>query len=261
MFKNHLILAWRSILRHKAYSAVMIVGLAIGMAGCLLIAFWVQDERSYDKFHEKGDRVYRVVSDWTKYDWDGIPGTPSPLAEAVQKQLPEVERAARMAWHERTVFRYKDKVFFENRGIIVDPAFFEIFTFPLVRGEGAEALSGPEDIVVTETLAAKYFGGEDPVGKTIEVEGRPWVIRGVLKAIPRHSTLQFDYANSFQFIDRLSGLARGWGAFNFGTFLLLKEGADPNLEGPKITEIAKQNQCPQVMTGALFRLQNWAGST
>ncbi len=255
MLKNHLILTWRSILRHKAYSSVMVAGLAIGMAGCLLIAFWVQDERRFDTFHEKGARVYRVVSDWTKYDWDGMPGTPSPLAEAVQKQLPAVERAARMAWHERTVFRYKDKVSYESRGIIVDPSFFEIFTFPLLRGEGAEALSGPDDILVTETLAGKYFGGEDPVGKTIEVEGRPWVVRGVLKAIPRASSLQFDYAHSFQFVDRLSGLARGWGAFNFGTFLLLKEGANPDLEGPKITEIAKLHQCPQVLTGVLFRLQ------
>jgi len=255
MFKNGLLTAWRNIRKHKTYSAVKVVGLAIGMASCLLIAFWVQDELSYDKFHEKGDRVFRIVSDWTKNNWDGIPGTPSPLAEAVRNQLPEVEHAARISWQDRRVFRYKNKVFFESRGIIVDPSFFEIFTFPLARGNWATAFNGPEDVVVTETMAAKYFGDEDPVGKTIEVEGRPWVIRGVLKTLPRQSSIQFDYANSFQFIGSLSGYGTGWGAFNFGTFLLLKNGADPETVGRKITEVGLKNESPQVKEGVQFRLQ------
>ena len=255
MFKNGLITAWRNIRKHKAYSAVLVAGLAIGMAGCLLIAFWVRDEMSYDKFHDNGERVFSIVSDWAKNNWDGMPGTPSPLAEAVRKQLPEVEQAARFSWQDRRVFRYRDKAFFENRGIIVDPSFFRIFSFPLVRGNWATAFGGPEDVVVTETMAAKYFGDEDPVGKTIDVEGRPWVVRGVMKDIPRHSTLQFDYANSFQFIGALSGYSQGWGAFNFGTFLLLKDGADPGAVGPKITDIGLKNESPQVKGGVRFRLR------
>ncbi|MBN1940036.1 MAG: ABC transporter permease [Candidatus Aminicenantes bacterium] len=258
MFKNHLLMAWRSLRRHTAYSTVMIAGLAIGMAGCLIIAFWVRDERNFDDFHEKGARIHRIVSDWTKYQWDGMPGTPSPLGESVQSGLPEVEWSARIAWEEKKVFRFGDKAFYENRGIIVDPAFFDILTFPLVRGKGAESLSGPEDILVTEALAAKYFGRDEPVGKTLDVEGRPWVVRGVLKNIPRTSTFQFDYAHSFQYIDRLSGLSRGWGAFNFSTILLLKSGADPAGLGTKITEIARMNKCPQVVDGAQFRLQHLA---
>jgi putative ABC transport system permease protein len=256
MFKNGLLTTWRNIRNHKAYSSVKIIGLAIGMAGCLLIAFWVQDELSYDKFHANRDRIYRVVSDWAKYDWKGISGTPSPLADAVRSGLPEVERAARLSWQNRRVFRYKDKVFFENRGIVVDPSFFEIFSFPLVKGNWTAAFRGPEDIVVTETMAAKYFGSEDPMGKTIEVEGRPWVIRGVLKDIPRHSSIQFDYANSFQFIGSLSGYAQGWGAFNFGTFVQLKNGTDTAAAGQKITEIGDKNGSPQVKMGARFRLQS-----
>jgi len=254
MFKSDWMTAWRSIRRHKIYSAVMIAGLAIGMAGCLLIAFWVRDERGFDQFHEKGARIYRIVSDWTKYDWNGISGTPSPLAEAAQSQLPEIEHAARIAWQVRRVFRYKDKASYENRGIIVDPAFFEIFTFPLVQGRGAEALSGPDDVLLTESTAAKYFGDEDPVGKTIDVEGRSWAVRGVLKDLPRNSSLQFDYVNSFTYIQSLSGYSRGWGAFNFGTVVLLKEGADPLATGPKLTAIGEKSGSPQVKTGARFRL-------
>ena len=256
MFKNGLLTAWRNIRKHKVFSAINVVGLAIGMAGCLIIAFWVQDERGYDRFHQNIDHIFRVVSDWKTYNWDGMPGTPSPLAEAARGSLPEVERAARISWHERRVFRYKDKAFFENRGIIVDPSFFEIFSFPLVRGSWATAFGGPEDIVVTESMAAKYFGSEDPVGKSIDVEGRPWVIRGVLKNIPRRSTLQFDYANSFQFIGSLSGFATGWGAFNFGTFLLLKDGADAQAAARKITDIGMKAQSPHVKMGVQFRLQN-----
>lgn len=256
MFKNNLVTAWRNIRKYKIYSAVKIAGLAIGMAGCLLIAFWVQDELGYDQFHENRNRIFQVVADWAKYDWDGISGSPSPLAEAACRELPEVEHAARIAWQDRRVFRTQDKAFFESRGIIVDPAFFRIFSFPLVRGNWETAFRGPEDIVVTETMAAKYFGAGDPVGKTIEVEGRTWVVRGVLKDLPRRSSLQFDYANSFQFVDTLSNSSRGWNAFNFGTFLLLNDGANPETVGRKITEIGRKNECAQVKMGARFRLRD-----
>lgn len=255
MFKSHLKIAWRNIVKHKAFTTINIIGLAIGMAGCLLILFWVQDELNYDKFHQNAGRIFRIVSDWTKHNWNGIEGTPSPLAPAVKDQLPEVESAARCSWHNRKVFRVGDKSFFEDRGVIVDPSFFEIFSFPLVQGNWEKAFSGPGDIVITESLAAKYFGGEDPLGKTIDADGSPWTVRGVLKSIPRNSTFQFDYASSFRFLDKLSGFSTGWGAFNFITFLRLKEGTDTADAARKITDIALKNESPQVKEGARFRLQ------
>jgi hypothetical protein len=121
MFKSQMKTAWRSAVKHKAFSAINVAGLAIGMACCLLILFWVQDELSYDRFHGNAGRIFRIVSDWTKYDWNGVEGTPAPLAPAIQSELPEIERAARFATQNRMVFRYKDKVFYENRGIVVDP--------------------------------------------------------------------------------------------------------------------------------------------
>jgi len=255
VLKNYLKIAWRNILRHKAFSAINMIGLAIGMACCMLILFWVRDELGYDRFHRNSDRIFRVVSDWTKNNWDGMPGTPSPLAPAVQEQLPEVESSARFSWHDRKVFRYKEKAFYEDRGIIVDPSFFKIFTFPLLKGEWETAFTGPADIVITETMAAKYFGGDEPLGKAFEVEGDSWVVRGVLKAVPRHSTFQFDFASSFQFIDKLSGFSTHWGAFNFSTLLLLAEGADASVLGQKLTDIGLKNGSPQVKDGARFRAQ------
>jgi len=255
VFKNYLKIACRNIIKHKAFSAINVTGLALGMACCLLILFWVQDELSYDTFHQNSGRIFRIVSDWPKNNWDGMPGTPSPLAPAVQEQLPEVESAARFSWHNRKVFRYKEKAFYEDLGIIVDPSFFKIFSFPLLKGDWETAFTGPADIVITETMAAKYFGDEEPMGKVFEVEGRSCVVRGVLKAVPRNSTFQFDFASSFQFIDKLSEFSTHWGAFNFCTFLLLREGVDASSLGQKITDIGFKNESPQVKDGVHFRTQ------
>ena len=255
MFGSHLKTAWRNIVKHKAFAAINVVGLAIGLACCFLILFWVQDELGYDRFHENSGRIYRIVSDWTKHKWNGMEGTPAPLAPAIEKELPEIEKAARFATHNRLVFRYGEKAFYEDRGVIVDPAFFEIFSFPFLAGNPKTAFSGPYDFVISEAMAAKYFGTEEPVGKTIEVEGRPCVVRGVVKDRPGRSTIRFDFASSFAFIDKLSGLANHWGAFNFMTYLLLKKGVDPAGLGPKITQVGLNNKCPQVEGGVRFRLQ------
>lgn len=259
MFKSRMKTAWRSAVKHKAFSAINVAGLAIGMACCLLILFWVQDELSYDRFHANAGRIFRIVSDWTKYDWNGAEGTPAPLAPAIQSELPEIERAARFATQNRLVFRYKDKTFYESRGIIVDPSFFEIFSFPLIKGRLETAFSGPADMVVSQALAEKYFGTEDPIGKAIDVDGRPRIVRGVLRDIPRNSTLQFDFAGSFAFIGQMSGFASHWGAFNFSTFVLLKNGTDPAAVGPKITGVGLSHKSPQVEAGVRFRLQPLAG--
>lgn len=255
MFGNHLKTAWRNIVKHKVFAAINVIGLAIGLACCLLILFWVQDELGYDRFHENSGRIYRIVSDWTKYKWNGVEGTPAPLAPAIEKELPEIEKTARFATHNRMVFRCGEKAFYEDRGVIVDPAFFEIFRFPFLAGNPKTAFTGPADLVISETLAAKYFGTEDPVGKTIEVEGRPCVVRGVVSDGPGRSTIRFDFASSFAYIDKLSGLSNHWGAFNFSTYLLLKEGVDPAGLGPKITQVGLNHKSPQVVDGVRFRLQ------
>jgi putative ABC transport system permease protein len=255
MSKSYVKTAWRNAVKHKLFSAINVAGLAIGMACCLLILFWVLDELSYDRFHPNAGRIFRIVSDWTKHNWNGMEGTPAPLASAILSELPEVEKTARFTTQNRMVFRHKDKVFYESRGIIVDPSFFEIFSFPFARGSRQTAFAGPADMVITQALGEKYFGTEDPVGKTIDVDGQPRVVRGVLKNIPRNSTFQFDFVSSFQFVGQLSGLSNHWGAFNFATLVLLKNGADPRTVGPKVTDIGLRNKSPQVVGGVKFRLQ------
>ena len=237
------------------YAFINIFGLATGMACCILIMLWAQHELSFDRFHQNHENIYRFVADWPKYSWEGMEGTPQPLGKAVKEQIPEVVDTVRISEHSRQVFRYQEKAFYENRGLIADPSLFEIFSFRFIKGDPETAFSMPSDIMITENLAVKYFGEEDPMGKVIEIEGKPAVVKGIIADIPRNSTLCFDYVSSFEFIKELSNYGTHWGAFNFNTFVLLRLDADPDEVGTKITGLARDNQCPQVLDGASFRLQ------
>jgi len=252
---NYFVIALRKIKRQKGYSFINIAGLAVGLTGVLLILLWVQDERSFDRFHRNFPEIYRVVADWPRNNWKGVNATPLPLGPLAKDGIPGIAEAVRVTSHSRKVFRYHDKMFYESRGIIVDPAFFKVFSFPFVKGNPGTAFRGPADIVMTESMARKYFGDENPLGKTVEVEGQPAVVTGVMADVLPQSTLQFDFASSFAFVAELTGYSTHWGALNFDTFLLLEKDADPQPTGLKMTEIAAANNCPQVKKGASFRLQ------
>ena len=255
MFKNYLKIALRNLKRHKGYSFINIAGLAIGMACCILILLWVQDELSYDRFHENGKDIYRIMSYGTRYMIEGIDGTPAPLAPAVKEEVPGIVNYARFSDIPKLVFKYGDKVFYETRGLIADPSIFEIFTFPFAQGDPKTALSEPLDIVITETMAKKYFGNENPVGKTMEIEGRPAAVTGVIQDIPHNSHIQFDFLSSYEFIQELTNYGMSWGSFNFVTYLQLEANRDIQEIGKNITAVAAKNNCPQVKDGVEFRLQ------
>ncbi len=255
MIKNYLKIAWRNIQKHRVFSIINITGLAIGMACCILILLWVQDEISFDNFHANKDNIYRIVADWEKYDWKGVEASPAPLAPAIEEQIPEIQYAARCSHHSRLVFRYKDKAFYENRGLITDPSFFRIFSFSFLDGDSETSFKEPTDIVITETMARKYFGSEDPLGKTIQVEGMPVRVTGVLRDVPSNSHIQFDFVSSFKFIKELSNFGTHWGAYNFVTYVHVQAGADLQEVSSKITEVGLKNKSPQVLEGLQFRLQ------
>ena len=255
MFKNYLKTTFRNTTRHKGYSFINLTGLAIGMACTLLILLLVKDELSYDRFHENGKDIYRIMSYGTKYMIEGFDGTPAPLAPAVKEEVPGIVNYARFSDVPKLVCKYGDKVFYETRGLIADPSIFEIFTFPFVQGDPKTALSEPLDIVITETTAKKYFGTEDPLGKTIEVEGRPAAVKGVIRDIPHNSHIQFDFLSSYDFIQELTSYGMSWGSFNFVTYLQLEANRDIQEIGKNITAVAAKNNCPQVKDGVEFRLQ------
>ena len=199
MFKNYLTVAIRNIAQHKVYFFINIAGLAIGMACCALILLCVQHELSYDAFHAKGDRIYRVLRETRGGDGSVVfrPGISGPFAPALMKDFPEVENAVRLSGAVGIWTRYEgERVFYERRRwLLAEPDFFTMFDFPFVQGDPATALRDPGSMVISEAVAKQYFGSENPIGKVI-THDHSWghhdlVVAGVVK-VPKNTTLHFD---------------------------------------------------------------------
>ncbi len=170
MFKNYLTVAVRNILRHKVHSLINIAGLSVGMACCMLIFLWVSYELSFDRYHEKADRIYRLA---TYMDFGKMRGRYARSNYIAGKTLvndyPEVERSCRFQEVPfKILIQYKDKQFFEDNIFIADDTVFNIFTFPLIKGHPKNALKRAFTAVITEGMAQKYFGDEDPIGRVIK---------------------------------------------------------------------------------------------
>jgi putative ABC transport system permease protein len=255
MLKNYLKAMVRNLLKYKFFSIINVGGLAIGLASVILIMLWVNDELSFDRFNTNGRQIYRVVSDWEKYNWQGFDGTPEPLATAVKEQIPEILDALRIASRTEVNINYNNKSFYENGGVISDPSLFKIFSFKFIDGAPETVFKDPYDVVITEKMAEKYFGNENPVGKILTIEGKSSKVTGIIENIPANSHLKFDFVSSFQFINNLSDYGTNWNAYNFVTYLMVKEKSNINEISRKITEIALKNNSTQVSMGANFRLQ------
>ncbi|NKB66384.1 MAG: FtsX-like permease family protein [Candidatus Latescibacteria bacterium] len=202
MLKNHLVIAWRNLLKNKLYSLINIAGLATGMACCILVALFVYDEWSYDRFHENAGRIYRVLREVKKEDGSVIfhPQTAGVLATQLE-EMPEVERALRVwnrsAWSGISV-SYGDKRF--GQGFCAAEAeLLDAFDFPLLKGDAQTALRAPASVVLTQQMAQKLFGDEDPLGKVLQVEDKAfafdgqYTITGVLRDMPKNATLRFPF--------------------------------------------------------------------
>jgi putative ABC transport system permease protein len=198
MFKNYLKIALRNILRNKGHSFIKIFGLSIGIAACIMIYLFVVDEFSFDKFHENGDRLFRVVQ--ITYDKDTGKETgfqeymPTPVGPELKKSFSEIKHQTRYVTGSGVV-RYKDKIFQENLSL-ADSPFFEMFTFPLVYGDPESALSDDHGMVLSRASAKKYFDEEDPRGETLTVAfgkvKKDFTVTGVAEDVPPNSSLQFD---------------------------------------------------------------------
>ena len=234
MLKNYLKITLRNLGKQKVYAFINIVGLAVGIAFCALIFLYVRDELTFDRFHEQGDRIFRVTqqdrtpegnveSTWT---WQPMPLAPTLLAE-----IPEVEQAVR--FFDQTLLVRRGEVTFEEGLVFADPSIFDIFTFPFQRGDPATALADLNSIVLSETAARKYFGEEDPVGQTLEVRfGDAFesvTVTGVLEPIPGNSSIRFDYLMPFAKLPNayewIANRTERWTVSSFYVYVLLNEGA------------------------------------
>ena len=219
----------RKMRRQKWYSVLSVAGLAVGIASSVLILLWVRHELSYDRFHERAEDIYRVTMEDRLNDSISVhPWLPFPLGPALRNEFPEIAAVSR--WRpDDMVVRYKDESHTETGFLTVDPDFFRIFSFPFLRGEPSEALADPHSIVIRDTMARKYFGADDPMGKTLNLGGRADLnVSGVVH-IPDESDFQFDFFFSFRsyplFKVDLAPLEANWSGKNYHVYLLLQEGS------------------------------------
>jgi len=229
MFKNYLTIAFRNLTRQKGYSFINIAGLAIGMACCILILLYIQHELSYDIFHTKANDVYRIavhgkIGD-SPIDWATVTAQVGPL---MKNEFPEVVDAVRFQYPDKNVFSYKDKRFFEFAPLYVDHSFFNIFSFRLIKGDAKTALNAPFSLVMTQEMAEKYFGNEDPIGKIVTVNNlENFTVTGIIEKPPTNSHFTFDILASFETLHRTAPQeVDGWVYWAFQTYLLLQPGAN-----------------------------------
>lgn len=220
MWRNYLKIALRSLKRHKAYTFINVFGLAVGLACCLLILFYVQDELSYDTYHEKADRIHRLVRSRSAY-------TAAPMAPALVAEMPGVSHAARIRKFDDVVIHDGGEKRFTETVFAADTSLFDIFSFTFVRGNPKTALSRPDGLVLTESAVQKYFGKEDPMGKAlilVEDEPIPLTVTGVLEDLPRTSHFRFDLLVSFKQVEQSSNRLDNWTTNWLFTYFLVEEG-------------------------------------
>lgn len=245
MLRNYLKIAFRTLVKNKKLALINIFGLATGMACSLLIFFFVVDELSYDRFHKDSERIYRVVKDFINDDGTRIPDatTPAALAPAMQREIPEVVSVTRIHpnWGGTTLVEYRDKKISEALVWRVDSSFFEVFTFQFLKGDATSALQDVNSVVITETIAQRYFGDEDPIGKVLRLNQRDDVtVTAVIEDVPAQSHFHFDFLLSFRRLPR--DLDANWGGYNYYTYVKVAPTTDLTALEEKIQGVYERNQ-------------------
>jgi putative ABC transport system permease protein len=227
MFKNYIKIALRNLWKSKGFSAINIIGLAIGLATCLLIMLFVLDELSYDRYNKKADRIYRVDGD-IKFGGNRyiLAVAPDPMGATLKKDYPQVEQYVRFRSRGGLIFKKGNENVQEDKVVYADETLFDVFTLPMVDGDPQTALQSPNSLVITETTARKYFNTTQAVGRTILVNNRDnYKVTGVIKDIPTQSHFNFDFFVSMSTLEE--SRRNNWVSNNFNTYVVLKEGSDP----------------------------------
>ncbi|MCP4723736.1 MAG: FtsX-like permease family protein [bacterium] len=263
MFRNYLKIAFRTIKRQTGYSVINISGLTIGMACAVLILLWVQDELSYDAFHKGSENIYRVGA---AFHVDGNifygPQTSAPTGPKLRSDFPEILKSTTLcsSWitgNSRNVIKFGEKAFFTNNLVLSDQSFFDIFTFPFINGDKSKALSSPNNIVLTKTTAEKCFGDEDPINKTILVDGNPVIVTGVIEDLPDNSHIQFDAMLPLVYVSssRNAFFLNKWDSYGFSNYVQVSEGTNTEEVDGKISELIRKNDPNFGDTAAYIFLQ------
>lgn len=261
--KTSLAVIFRAMLRGKTYAALNIFGLAIGLACFGLISAWVMNEMSYDRFHENHDRIVRLAGN-VKTDSESFDQavTSPPMAEALVRDYPEVEAAVRLS-DRGAIVQSGEKQFDEGSLLFADQSFFDIFSYDLTSGDKHSALKDPYSVVLTQSTAEKYFGSENPLGKTLKIflfdpdgKGASYKVTGVMPDPPKNSHVVFDFLGSFNTYEAAVPMSRisewRWFWNGFYTYLLLREGANREALTAKLPEFAERYLGPKMREMRMF---------
>lgn len=244
MFRNYVKVALRNLWKNKSFSAINILGLAVGLATCLLISLYIMDEVSYDRYNEKADRIYRINADIRFGGGDlRLTVASDPLGATLKRDYPQVEEYTRVYNSSGAKLVKKGNQFIsENNVAHVDSTFFNVFTLSAVSGNTHTALNEPNSVVLTESAARKYFGKEAALGKVIEADQTPYKVTAVIRDMPPHSHFRFDFLFS------MDNVQYGWGNFlsnNFQTYIVLKEGTDYKAFQKNFRQVIRKYVIPQ----------------
>jgi len=243
MLKNYFLSSIRSLRKHLSYSFINVTGIGLGLSICILLSVWISHELSYDLFHEKANRIYRVS---LEYSFGGQTSktsvSPTALLPALQKNFGEVENGVRVynpsSWNPYIV-KSTDKLFQEKKFYYADSSFFQVFSFKLLQGNPAQALTAPNSVVITQATAEKYFGTQDVIGKTLTINGKAeYKITGLLENLPSNSMIRFDFLGSFSSLDASKNPI--WWSANYQTFIVLNAKGDVNALRAKTTALVKK---------------------
>jgi putative ABC transport system permease protein len=259
MFQNYLKVTFRKMKRQKVFSLINIAGLAIGMAICILIFLWVQDELNFDRFHENAENISRVVMNDQNYGvkW---PVVSIPVGPALKQDFPEILDAVRVSDF-RGLITHEDKKF-DEIGAYVDPSFFEIFSFPLERGNPETVLLSPLSMVISQEMAEKFFGKEDPLGKNLKLnQNHDLTVTGVMENMPENSYFDLDFIAPFEIFEQRDLDPTNWGRFQLYTYILLQDNSSFEQLEQKIAGLLQEHDVregPKLQLEPLTRIRLYA---
>ncbi|WP_257666746.1 ABC transporter permease [Parapedobacter tibetensis] len=243
MIKNYIKTAFRTLTKNRSYSAINIFGLALSLSAAILILLWVWDELSYDRMHNKGDRTYVMTATLDPNGGDIWYNTPSTIAVFGKNEIPAIEAAARINDGSTKLVEYQGRHFQESVRH-VDPEFFQIFDFPFIAGNREHPFANLHSVVISKSIAKKYFGDTDPVGKIIQIgKTESYEVSAVIEDMPNNSSLQYDILFPFELLGENGrrDLNSNWSDFNYETYLLLKPESDPLSVSQQLTKIHVDN--------------------
>ena len=265
MLRNYIKIAWRNLIRNKSYSLINTIGLSVGIASCLLIFLFIQDELSYDKYHEKSDRIYRV---YKKYDSKEYSGqtlyTSKLLAPTLKREIPGIVSSLRIneRWPEILV-KYESLTFQEENFFFVDPNIFEVFDFELTKGNPQTVLSRPFTVILSQEMAQKYFGDSNPIGKSLSIQGLwgadEYEVTGVMENTPHNSHFKVNFLTSTETLRiKTPGSEKSFNSWNYSggyTYILLEEGMAPEKLEDGLHKFLSRHQGEEEASTLSYKLQ------